>query len=96
MDLHAGNPLWEKSERTDDYTRWLARRTDDVTTEYGSGLTYNTNDARPWHLPEELHPTHWTTSRAREFVERRDPSRPFFLTVSYVRPHPPLDPPWAY
>lgn len=96
MDVHAGNPLWEKSDRTDDYTRWLRRQTDNISSEYGSGLTYNTGDARPWHLPEKFHPTNWTTRRAQEFIETRDPTRPFFLTLSYVRPHPPLDPPPAY
>jgi arylsulfatase A-like enzyme len=96
IEQHAGNPLWEKSDHTDDYTRWLQRHTDNLTTEYGGGLTYNTGDARPWHLPEKYHPTNWTTRRAQEFIETRDPTRPFFLTVSYVRPHPPLDPPQAY
>ena len=32
----------------------------------------------------------WTTDRAIEFLEQRDPTRPFFLNLSYVRPHTPF------
>jgi hypothetical protein len=52
--------------------------------------------ARPFPFDEELHPTVWTTSQGLRFLDRRDPTRPFFLTLSYVRPHPPLDPPRSY
>jgi arylsulfatase A-like enzyme len=30
------------------------------------------------------------------FLQRRDPSCPFFLTVSFIAPHPPLQPPAFY
>ena len=40
--------------------------------------------------------TNWTVSRALRFLERRDPSCPFFLTVSFIAPHPPLQPPAFY
>jgi arylsulfatase A-like enzyme len=52
--------------------------------------------ARPSHLPEHLHPTHWTAQQAIEWLDRRDPTRPFFLKVSFVRPHSPYDPPPVY
>jgi arylsulfatase A-like enzyme len=31
-----------------------------------------------------------------QFLESRDETRPFFLTLGYVRPHPPFDPPEPY
>jgi arylsulfatase A-like enzyme len=31
-----------------------------------------------------------------DFLDRRDPTKPFFLKLSYHRPHPPLDPPLHY
>jgi arylsulfatase A-like enzyme len=53
--------------------------------------------ARPWDKEEYLHPTNYVTSQAIDFLRRRDPRKPFFLFVSYHRPHPPYDPPgWAF
>ena len=46
-----------------------------------------------WRLdsvPEEHSPTHWTCDRACNFLERRDPTRPFFLYASFRQPHPPF------
>lgn len=60
------------------------------------GQSYNGWAARPWHLPEELHFTNWATSAAMRFLDRRDPTRPFFLNVSYHQPHQPVTPPQAY
>lgn len=46
-----------------------------------------------WRLdsvPEEHSPTHWVADRACNFLERRDPTRPFFLYASFRQPHPPF------
>ena len=51
---------------------------------------------RPWHLDERLHRTNWTGGRALRFLRRRDPTCPFFLTVSFTASHPPLQPPAFY
>jgi choline-sulfatase len=91
MDLHVGT-----SVRGDDYEAWLAERSGGEYDRRSHGLDANTWDARPSHLPEHRHPTTWTTDRALEFLARRDERRPFFLTVSYVRPHQPWDPPQPY
>lgn len=80
----------------DDYERWLAEQSDGDFDELTHGLGRNSWDPRPSHLPEHLHPSVWTTDRALEFLDERDPTRPFFLNVSYVRPHTPLDPPQVY
>jgi len=63
---------------------------------YTSGVMHNDWTARPWHLDEALHLTNWTVSRAIEFLQNRDPSCPFFLTLSFLAPHPPLTPPAFY
>jgi len=89
MDLHVGASVYE-----DDYSNWLRDRREDD--QRAHGLSHGDWDARPWHLTEEEHPTNWTTRRALEFLRRRDERRPFFLALSYVRPHPPFDPPRDY
>lgn len=63
---------------------------------YGTGVMHNDWTAHPWHMDEALHPTNWTVHEALRFLERRDPSCPFFLVVSFIAPHPPLVPPAFY
>ncbi|WP_255171476.1 arylsulfatase [Natrononativus amylolyticus] len=84
------------SHPNDDYTRWLETETDGNFDELSHGLGRNSWDPRPWHAEEYHHPTNWTTRKALEFLDQRDESRPFFLNLSYVRPHTPFDPPQAY
>ena len=36
--------------------------------------------------------TTWITDGAIDFLETRDPLRPFFMWTSYTKPHPPFDP----
>jgi arylsulfatase A-like enzyme len=96
--IHAalGSPRPRGGGFTDDYIEWLDRRSGGDYDENSHGLDRNSWDPRPWHRPEHEHPTNWTTARALEHLERRDPTRPFFMTVSYVRPHQPFDPPAQY
>ena len=44
-------------------------------------------------LPEEYSLEAWTGRKAVEFLEQRDRERPFFLKVSFQRPHDPYAPP---
>jgi len=80
----------------EDYAEWLERRSDGAYDETSHGVGVNSWDPRPTHLDEHEHPTTWTTNRAIDFLENRDASRPFFLAVSYHRPHQPFDPPQVY
>lgn len=80
----------------DDYTLWMEEQSVGGFDEVSHGLGRNSWDPRPWHLDEHYHPTNWTTWRALEFLDKRDTSRPFFLNLSYVRPHTPFDPPQVY
>ncbi len=80
-----------------DYDEWLREvGPRDSGGWFGGGVMHNDWTARPWHLDEHLHFTNWTVTRALRFLARRDPSCPFFLTVGFVAPHPPLQPPAFY
>ena len=60
------------------------------------GINQNGWVARPWHLEERLHFTNWCADKAVDFLERRDPTVPFFLKVSFHQPHQPCTPPQCY
>ena len=87
----------ESFEQTDDYLPWLRERSGSHADLTDLGLDCNASTvARPWHLPEALHPTNWVTSQSIDFLRRRDPTKPFFLNMSFVKPHPPFDPPEVF
>ncbi len=105
IDLHDGylhyyrrpeTPMCECQTFYDDYLYWLkdnlgiSRDIDDA------GIQCNSWLARPWPYEEKYHPTNWVTERALNFLRRRDRRMPFFLNISYVRPHPPFDAPSCY
>ncbi|MEW6755447.1 MAG: arylsulfatase [Candidatus Latescibacterota bacterium] len=79
-----------------DYHEWLREQTGGRLRETDHGVDWNSWYSRPSHLPEELHNNTWVVSRGIEFLRRRDPTRPFFLNLSFHRPHPPIDPPQAF
>lgn len=60
------------------------------------GATLNSWIGRPWHLEDRLHFTNWVTDNAIDFLDRRDPTVPFFLKVSYFHPHQPVACPEFY
>ena len=62
----------------------------------GHGMHHNGYAARPYHLDEKYHFSTWCTDMALRFFERRDPTVPFFLNVSYHQPHAPCTPPAYY
>lgn len=81
----------------DDYLPWLKQQAGAQADLIDLGLDCNASTvARPWHLPEALHPTNWVVTESIDFLRRRDPTKPFFLKMSFVRPHPPFDPPQAF
>ena len=88
-------PHEEHSELNDDYLTWLKSKIPGADLN-DSGLECNSWLARPFPYEEQYHPTNWVTQQAIAFLGRRDPTVPYFLTVSYVRPHSPLDPPQYY
>lgn len=79
-----------------DYHVWFDKHKEG---EYGyrdHSIDWNSWMGRPSHLPEHLHPTHWTATEGINFLDRRDPTKPFFLWLSFARPHSPYDAPQAY
>ena len=81
----------------DDYDEFMKRNMPEGGAGYwGSGVMYNDWTARPFQFPEELHTTNWTIHEAQRFLDRRDPTRPFIMIVSFTAPHPPLIPPEFY
>ncbi len=79
-----------------DYDRWLKEKTKGQIVDTTVDMNSNSWLVQPWVHPEHLHPTCWTSSRSIELLERRDPLRPFFMMLSYHRPHPPIDPPLSW
>ncbi|HIE13848.1 TPA: arylsulfatase, partial [Candidatus Bathyarchaeota archaeon] len=80
----------------DDYMEWLKRVAGPDAHELGHGLNLNGWTARPWHLEEKFHPVVWTVNVTLEQIKKRDPTRPFFVWCSFVRPHSPYDPPRSF
>ena len=102
IDLHDGYlhyyrngnvPYNENQRVVDDYNHWLKSELGMEADVVDTGIECNSFVTRPWVYPEKYHPTRWVTDRAIDFLRRRDREMPFFLTLSYVRPHPPLDAP---
>lgn len=79
-----------------DYVQWFARNRPGDVDRYEHGIDMNSWMARPYHAAEFLHATNWTASESMRFLDRRDPTRPFFLMTSFARPHSPYDPPGYY
>lgn len=105
VDLHDGYlhyyrkpdvPYCENQRVADDYFYWLQKELGMDADPINTGIDCNSWVGRPWPYPEETHPTHWVTDRAIDFLRKRDRDKPFFLTLSYVRPHPPFDAPEAF
>lgn len=81
-------------EANDDYLTWLRRQPGMAAADHTDhGVGCNSHIARPWDKPEAYHPTTWVVSEAIDFLYRRDPTVPFFLYLSFHRPHAPHDPP---
>lgn len=80
----------------DDYLPYLRMHCGAESDITDAGVGCNGYAVTPWPYEERCHPTNWVTTRAVDFLRRRDPTKPFFLKVSYHRPHPPLDPPRYY
>jgi arylsulfatase A-like enzyme len=79
-----------------DYRRWWLDHAPPEITPDDHGIGWNAWQARPWHAAEHLHPTAWTMGRALEFLRTRPKDQPFFLNISFARPHSPYVPPQAY
>ena len=80
----------------DEYRTWFDREKRRDITPDDHGVFWNSWIGRPWHTEEYLHPSAWTTSRAIHYLEQRDQETPYFLHLSFARPHSPYVPPQPY
>lgn len=81
---------------TSDHREWFEAQAPDGVTPDDHGVDWNSWHARPWHTEERLHPTYWTMSRSIEFLAGREKEQPFFLHISFARPHSPYVAPQCY
>ena len=82
----------ESADFRSDYRSWFWSQEPHLDPD-ATGLGWNDYDARPYALPERLHPTNWTGQTAARWIEDYRRPEPFFLKVSFARPHSPYDPP---
>ena len=91
--LHLG---FEQLTVSADYEQWLSRQPGVEVEKFAHGVPPNSWIGRPNHLPEHQLEETFFVSRALEFLNNRDPTRPFFLCLSFNGPHPPWCPPQVY
>lgn len=85
----------ESKDFRSDYRAWFASEAPNLNPD-ATGIGFNDYTARPYVLPERLHPTTWTANTAVNFLESYEKPEPFFLKVSFARPHSPYDPPQRF
>lgn len=91
--FHKEGPEAEGSwEERCDYEAWFWSQLPDKDP-HATGLSWNDHRGIPFAYPEEFHPTHWTGETAVRFLKDYERPEPFFLKVSFVRPHSPYDAP---
>ena len=83
------------SDFRSDYRSWFWSEAPNLDPD-ATGIGWNDCLAGEYALPERLHPTAWTGDTAVRFLETYEDDRPFFLKVSFARPHSPYDPPARY
>ena len=82
----------ESTDFRSDYRSWFWSQAPNLDPD-ATGIGWNDFDARPYALPERLHPTAWTGQTAAAWIDSYQRREPFFLKVSFARPHSPYDPP---
>jgi arylsulfatase A-like enzyme len=60
---------------------------------HATGLGWNDHRGKAFVLPERLHATRWMGDTAVNFLKTYERPEPFYLKVSFIRPHSPYDPP---
>lgn len=75
-----------------DYRAWFYSQAPNLDPD-ATGVGFNDYKGKAYVLPERLHPTAWTADVAVNFLKTYQRPEPFFLKVSFARPHSPYDPP---
>ncbi|MBE0659436.1 MAG: arylsulfatase [Bryobacteraceae bacterium] len=82
----------ESPDFRSDYRAWFASEAPGLNPD-ATGIGFNDYKGGAYQLPERLHPTRWTADVASRFIDSYSAAEPFFLKVSFARPHSPYDPP---
>jgi arylsulfatase len=82
----------QSAEERCDYESWFWSQMPDKDP-HATGLGWNDQPSKPFVYLEEMHATHWTGTTAVRFLQQYERAEPFFLKVSFIRPHSPYDPP---
>lgn len=82
---------WVK-DYEDDYMKYFKNEEPDKNID-GTGLTFTDHRTKAYPYEDRLHPTNWTAQKSIDFIENYKSSDPYFLKISFHRPHPPFDPP---
>lgn len=82
----------QSAEPRCDYESWFWSQMPDKDP-HATGLGWNDRSSKPFAYPEEMHATHWTGETAVRFLQQYERDEPFFLKVSFIRPHSPYDAP---
>ncbi len=85
----------ESPEFRSDYRAWFYSEAPTLNPD-ATGIGWNDYPAKAYVLPERLHPTKWTADCAVNFLAKYERPEPFFLKVSFSRPHSPYDPPQRF
>ena len=82
-----------KGDSKCDYQQWFEKVAPEMEMNK-TGLHYTDHRGGRYFLyADSLHPTYWTAQQAVNFLKSYREDRPWFLKVSFQRPHPPFDPP---
>ncbi len=93
FDENMGRPGAPASdEERCDYEAWFWSQAP-AANPHATGLGWNDHRGRAFALPEHLHATRWMGDTAVNFLNTYDRPEPFYLKVSFIRPHSPYDPP---
>ncbi|RJP22216.1 MAG: arylsulfatase [Candidatus Omnitrophota bacterium] len=82
----------ESPDYRSDYRSWFWSHAPHLNPDE-TGIGWNDFRSKTYALPENLHPTFWTGECAVRFLQNYNQPEPFFLKVSFARPHSPYDPP---
>ena len=85
----------EIPEYRSDYRAWFWSQAPNLDPD-ATGIGWNSYRSGVYALPEHLHPTVWTADTAVNFLNGYQRPEPFFLKVSFARPHSPYDPPQRF
>eukprot|EP00808_Paulinella_micropora_P004206 g19564.t1 len=90
-----GTGFNESFEEYDSYSRWFQAKLPgkDPLATGGDRQGWNSWAGFAYVYEEEMHPTAWVGKEAVEFLSSYKEESPWFLKVSFHRPHSPYDPP---